>query len=148
MKKVIKEYRIRLMVSCMITFITSSSLSNSNQIAFSFDILFPMGWYQKGLETSLSVWYMVEDFLTAGIDMQSFSSEIVLGRLAFAQFCINRMVQEGDALVSGDTAYFAMVLGRIKELLVCADCRMQTKDFFMCADGMITQMVNALSPLE
>jgi hypothetical protein len=148
MKKVIKEYRIWLMVSCLITLITSSSLSNPNQVAFSFDILFPMGWYQKGLEASLSVWYMVEDFLTAGIDVQLSSSEIVLGRLAFAQFCISRMVQEGDARVSGDTAYFGMVLGRLKELLLCINETTQTKDFVMCADGMIAEMINKLSLLK
>ena len=112
------------------------------QVNLSFDSLFPKTWYQKGLEASMYVWQSLMNVFEKNSDGATLSLDVLLGRLAFAQFCINRMHQE--RLLADDSAYFSTVLERVKRLLALVTITSKTQDFVLCAEEMIQSMENKL----
>ena len=113
------------------------------QVNLSFDSLFPKTWYQKGLEASMYVWQSLMNVFEKNSDGATLSLDILLGRLAFAQFCINRMHQE--RLLADDTIYFSTVLDRVKRLLAMVTITSKTQDFVLCAEEMIETMEKKLN---
>ncbi|HEX4069173.1 MAG TPA: hypothetical protein VHX42_03670 [Candidatus Babeliales bacterium] len=134
--------RINLWVNVLMIFYVSSI--KSYQINLSFDSLFPKTWYQKGLEASMHVWQSLMTVFENNSDGAMLSLDLLLGRLAFAQFCINRMHQEGVICVADDRAYFSVVLDKVKRLLALVTITPQTDDFVLCAEDMITEMERKL----
>lgn len=108
------------------------------QVNLSFDSLFPKTWYQKGLEASMYVWQSLMNVFEKNSDGATLSLDILLGRLAFAQFCINRMHQE--QILADDSVYFSTVLDRVKRLLASVTITSKTQDFVLCAEEMIQSM--------
>ena len=118
----------------------SSVTINAYQVDLSFDSLFPMTWYQKGLESSLSVWQILIDFFEKSSDGTALSFDSLLAKLTFAQFCINHMYQEGTPCAADDNAYFVMVLNKIQQLLRHVIITPKNHDFVLCADEMVGVM--------
>ena len=112
------------------------------QVNLSFDSLFPKTWYQKGLEASMYVWQSLMNVFEKNSDGTTLSLDILLGRLAFAQFCINRMHQE--RVLADDSVYFSTVLDRVKRLLALVTITSKTQDFVLCAEEMIESMESKL----
>jgi hypothetical protein len=136
-----KTIKLALILCCI------SSIINAYQVNLSFDSLFPMTWYQKGLESSLSVWQALMSAFDKNSDEALLSFDLLLGRLAFAQFCINRMNCEGTPCIAGDSAYFSAVLHKVKQLLTAVVITPKTHDFILCADDMIQAMEKKLGEI-
>jgi len=130
--------RISLLMNLLMMLCVSSL--HSYQVNLSFDSLFPKTWYQKGLEASMQVWQSLITVFEHNSDGATLSLDLLLGRLAFAQFCINRMHQEGPACIADDCAYFSFVLDKIKQLVALIVITPQTDDYIACAEGLIGEM--------
>lgn len=142
MEKHLKNWAI---VSIVIFYCTSPMM-HAYQINVSFDSLFPMTWYQKGLESSMHVWQSLINVFEKSGDGAILSFDLLLGRLAFAQFCISRMHQQEETIrIADDTAYFAAVLNKVKRLLALVVITPKTHDFVLCAEDMIQEMEKKLS---
>lgn len=122
----------------------TSAEMKAYSVNLSFDSLFPMTWYQKGLESSVYVWQALVNVFDKSSDGALLSFDLLLGRLAFAQFCINRMGQEDIPSIAGDNAYFVLVLQKIQQLLALVVITSKTHDFVVCAESMIQSMQKML----
>ena len=141
MKKSLKNWIISfLIITCC-----TSSIIKTYQINLSFDSLFPMTWYQKGLESSLFVWQTLVSIFDKSSDGALLSFDSLLARLAFAQFCINRMHQERMPCIADDNAYFVMVLNKVQNLLGTVAITSINHDLVLCAEDMIQAMRKQLS---
>ncbi|HSC24818.1 MAG TPA: hypothetical protein VLB80_01205 [Candidatus Babeliales bacterium] len=140
MKKKFKNFYIRLVTIGFFIILFTSSCTKTYQMNFLFDYIFPMTWYQKGLESSMHVWQALANVFDSSSDELLLSFDSMLGRLAFTQFCINRMYQEDISCISGDKTYFIAVLDKVKQLLALVVITPKTQDFLLCADDMIQSM--------
>ena len=142
MKKKLKIMSLLVFVGC------SSFTINAYQVNLSFDSLFPMTWYQKGLESSLSVWQALVNVFDKSSDSALLSFDLLLGRLAFAQFCIARMYQDGVPCIADDSIYFSTVLHKVKQLLNLIVITPENRDYVFCVDSMIQAMQQQLNKTE
>lgn len=117
------------------------------QVTLSFDSLFPITWYQKGLEASLHVWQELVDIFNNNGNDDALSYDSLLGKLVFAQFCVNRMIQENGECVPEDISYFVTVLNKLQSLLAMVVVTSKTEDFILCAVDMIQSTLSVLSSL-
>lgn len=136
--------RIGIKTVFLMIFCCTSSIQ-TYQVNLSFDSLFPKTWYQKGLEASMHVWQSLITVFEKNSDGAMLSLDLLLGRLAFAQFCINRMHKEGVPCVADDSAYFSAVLYKVKQLLARITITPKTHDFILCAEDMLEEMEKKLS---
>ena len=144
-KKLQNSHVYRLIMSVMLGLSCASvSTVQAYKVDLSFDSLFPMTWYQKGLESSLYVWHSLINVFEKDLDGSLLSVDLLLSRLAFAQFCINRMNQEGKPCIADDSAYFATVLYKVKQLLTMIVITPKNHDFVLCAEDMIQTMEQKL----
>lgn len=132
-------------IMSVLTICCTSLTTQAYQVNLSFDSLFPLTWYQKGLESSLSVWQTLVNISEKNEDAALLSFDLLLGRLAFAQFCINRMCQESAPCVADDKVYFSTVLCKVKQLLSVITLNAKTHDFIVCIDEMLESMQEKLS---
>jgi len=128
----------------VVVFCCASSKIEAYQVDLSFDSLFPTTWYQKGLESSVYVWQTLINVFDKSSDGATLSFDLLLGRLAFAQFCINRMNQERMSCIEDDSVYFASVLNKVQQLLALVVITSKTHDFVVCAEDMIQAMQKKL----
>src|SRR5438105_3759583 len=105
MKKGLKE---RIKKACIVLCLSSTLLANT--INLSFNSLFPVTWYQKALTFSLLIWQQLADFMIDNNPAAPIPFEEIVGRLACAQFCLNRMIQNTAVLLDEDRDYMQMVL--------------------------------------
>ncbi|HLC06946.1 MAG TPA: hypothetical protein VJJ26_02040 [Candidatus Babeliales bacterium] len=147
MKKHRDNGYVNIMLMNFFILCSTSSVLKAYQVNLSFDSLFPMTWYQKGLEASLQVWHELADVFNKNGDDTLISCDLLLGKLAFAQFCVNRMIYEGNAHVSEDIAYFITVLHTLQRLLAMVVITPKTQDFVVCAGEMVVSIQKLLSSL-
>lgn len=127
----------------LVLFLCASCIVQAYQLNAAFDSLFPMTWYQKGLEASLSVWQkLIQSFEKN--DNAKVIDDSLLGNLAYAQFCVNRMQQENVVSLDEDKDYFVMVLHKIKELVGMIIVTQENEDFVLCAQGMVLDIQKQL----
>lgn len=91
----------------------------------SFDSLFPKTWYTKATESCAQVWGAFEDlhaYPSASPRNRSIIIDAAIGRLVFAQFCVDLLATEQDQTVSpDDVAYLARVIEQLDDRYVkCA----------------------------
>jgi hypothetical protein len=134
--------KIGLLTSFLMIFCVTSI--KTYQVNLSFDSLFPKTWYQKGLEASTHVWQSLANVFEKNSDGAMLSLDMLLGRLAFAQFCITRMHKEGGHCIADDSAYFSTVLEKVKRLLALVTITSKTEDFIACAEDIIKEMESKL----
>jgi len=142
MKKYIKNGYLNF----LIFFLHTPSVNNAHQVNCSFDHLFPMTWYQKGLESSLYVWHTLSELFQKN-DAVVLPCDLLLGKLAFAQFCVTCMVQEHVTCMPEDSAYFLMVLEKIQNLLSHIVVSEKTEDFIACARNIIQSIQQHVAQL-
>ena len=85
----------------------------------SFDSLFPKTWYTKAIESCAQVWGAFDD-LIAHPDASPINRAIIIdaaiGRLVFAQFCLDLIANSQEQKVSSDdAAYLARVVDVVDE---------------------------------
>jgi hypothetical protein len=135
-----KESLKKWVMSFFVIVCCTSSIIKTYQVNLSFDSFFPITWYQKGLESSLLVWQTLVNCFDTNSDRVLLSFDLLLARLAFAQFCINRMYQESTPCLSDDNAYFVKVLDKVQKLLGRVIITAINHDFVLCAEDMLQTM--------
>lgn len=143
MKKIVKNgYRTWVLLSFII--LCSVSTSQSYQSIVTFDSVFPVTWYQKCLETSLSVWQaLVQAFeKNDGTEIHFYE---LLGKLVFAQFCINWMVKEGVVCLPEDSAYLGVVLNKVRGLVDMIVVDDENNDVILCIHDVIVSIEQQLN---
>lgn len=139
MKKIL---RIRIKELCIV-FCLSSTIS-ANDIPLSFDSLFPVTWYQKALTFSLLVWQQLADFMIDTNACKRVPFDEITGKLAYAQFFLNKMKINAIALGNEDGDYMRMILKKIKELIGMVVVTQKNEDFIECIQEMITNIQNSM----
>lgn len=85
----------------------------------SFDSLFPKTWYMKATESCAQVWGALDDLVAHPAILPTDRSIIIdaaIGRLVFAQFCLDLMVGSQEQPASADDiAYLARVVEVVDE---------------------------------
>lgn len=85
----------------------------------SFDSLFPKTWYTKATESCAQVWGAFDDLLahpTVSSADRLIIIDAAIGRLVFAQFCLDLMVTAQEPSASpDDVAYLARVVELVDE---------------------------------
>ncbi len=140
----VKNRSISMWLLSFLVIFSPSSVLLAHQITISFDSLFPVTWYQKGLESCLYVWQALSDVFIKNGDGELLSCDLLLGKLTRAQFCIQRMIQENIACLPEDNAYFVTVLNKVQDLLTMVVITQKTQDFVLCAGDMIASMQKQL----
>lgn len=112
---------------------------------FSFHRLIPATWYEKGLGATIVVWNklcMVLDDGNRNPSLEEF--DIVLGRFAFAHFCLEKMYQQKQRLLDDDVAYFARLLYQLEDKLITMSCDSVHQDRLECLVRMVKVMKRSL----
>jgi len=128
-------------LSFLIIFFSISSVIKTYPVHLSFDSLFPMTWYHKGLESLCFVWHALKHCLDSENDQVILSHDVLLGRLVLVQFCINRMQHEDISVTDlDDEVYFIAILGKIQNLLNNIIVTSGNHDFILCAQDIIQKI--------
>ena len=114
-------------------------------VDFNFDALFPVTWYQKGLASTINVWHMIVQVLEA--HNGQLPLDVILGKLAFGQFCIERMHKE-EKTCAEDSAYFIMIVSKIQSLLAAVVVTPVMRDRADCLIDMLVTIQKTLDPLH
>ena len=145
-KCIVKSGCVTILVMSTLFFLSTVSLVNASHGAISFDSLFPVTWYQKGLASSMRTWHMLNEYFDKVIDEAVVYDRLLAG-LVYAQFCINRMIKEENACLREDAFYFEMVLQKLQGLIEMVVVIDENENFIMCAQEMIVVMQQQLSQL-
>ena len=114
------------------------------QELISFDIVTPTTWYEKGLNSLLYVWNKVRSGV-ADNGVKITAIDFLLGRLAYAQFCIEKMQQEKRRIIDEDILYLYTVLKTIEGTLThSSDNAYPDNDYMTCLFSMLTATKNRL----
>ncbi len=100
-------------------FITIGTVSAQSDHV-SFDSLFPKTWYTKATESCSQVWGALEDLACCSSKISQTEKSIIvdaaIGRLVFAQFCLDLLLDAKEQIVSGDDMmYLARVVAVVEE---------------------------------
>ena len=75
--------------------------------SLSFDTLFPLTWYEKGLHATINAWDMIQKhFPLENVD----KLDVLIGKCAFAYFCLENMHKNRQIIVDEDISYFSLLL--------------------------------------
>jgi hypothetical protein len=121
-----------LFTPCSMAFRTGTPVNSS--IALSFDSLFPLSWYQKGLESLLYVWQVL---VQAYENDSALPFDAMLSKLALVQFAINRMIRGGDVVLPEDIEYLKVVVSKIQGVVGMIVVTPQTTDVVDCMKEML-----------
>ncbi len=105
------------LITLFVGFVPSMMFGESDR--HSFDSLFPKTWYTKATESCAQVWGAFDDLIAHPATSQTDRSIIIdaaIGRLVFAQFCLDLMVGSQEQPVSpDDIAYLSRVVELVDE---------------------------------
>jgi len=139
MKNNYKNYIKNFVIFFCINFFYGSFCLSSQE--HSFDILFPKTWYEKGYNALSSTWYVVYDDI--GCEKfydHSACFEILIGRLAFAYFCIKK-IQKRDSLMREEDIIYLQVL--VQDLKKTFSAALST-EYVQCCTAILDKMENVL----
>ena len=94
---------------------------HAEHISFSFDCLFPSSWCEKALNSSMQVWgnmQVLQKTNTIDIRQEQYDlyMDVILGRMVFAQFCLEHMMQDSQqAVVAEDIIYLNNIMDKIEQ---------------------------------
>ena len=110
-------------------------------IDLNFDSLYPETWYQKGLASTMSVWHVIMKNLEE--HNAQLPLDVILGKLVFGQFCVERMRRE-EQIRPEDSTYFVMVMGQIQLLLATVVVTPVMRDRADCIIEMLIKIQKTL----
>jgi len=100
---------------------------DAERISLSFDSLFPSSWYEKALYSSMYVWGNLQDIQTMDThqlhhEQHGILLDAMLGRMVFAQFCLEHMTQdESQVVFSDDVVYLKNIMNKIEQTVSSKD---------------------------
>ena len=74
---------------------------------------------------------------------QELKFDLVMGKLAFALFCVERMLKSGQKCLEEDVVYLKSIVGKIGDLMGEFEGDMR-EDFFECYDDIIFKIIKVL----
>src|SRR5204862_8055617 len=78
------------------------NISHKNYgITMSFDVLFPMTWYEKGLNATIFILHKISSLSSQKKSTQK-SLDIILGKCIFAYFCLEKMSHNKQQIIDED----------------------------------------------
>lgn len=126
---------------CICFMVVNSLLSEQRSL----HRLCPATWYEKGLNATIVVWNTLCVVLDEGERNPSLEEfDTVLGRFAFAHFCLEKMYQHKQCLLDEDIAYFARLLYQLEKKLIAMSCEPALQDRLECLVGMVKVMKRSL----
>lgn len=135
----------RIVVYCF--FILCSMVISLDMYAaeLSFNSLFPATWYEKGLNATIFVWHKVQSVIDEKVDNQNRETfDIVLGRFAFAHFCLEKMYQNKQCVIDEDIMYLAMLLHKLENELIVNAVSVHDQERLACLSRMVARMKQSL----
>jgi hypothetical protein len=144
-KKLLRCIKI---AACIMSVCVSRGIS-ADQISLNFNSLFPATWYQKGLESTVKVWHTIARSLENGSSADRKAlllDDVLVGRLAFGQFCVECMRNQDQQPLDEDVAYFVAVINKIKSLLTMMLVVPIQQDRMYCVATMLEKMQKILVP--
>jgi len=143
MEKALKK---RIKKVWMLLCLSSTILADTSNL--SFDSLFPVTWYQKALTFSLLIWQQLADLMADNNSAAQIPFDEIAGRLACAQFCLNRMTQNAVVVLDEDRSYMQMVLRKVKELVDIIVVTKKNEDFIECIQEMVAVTQGLIAQIE
>jgi hypothetical protein len=118
MKKNLEKNRVFILKTTLVFLFFSSFISSSCiTTPLSFDSLYPKTWYQKTLDSCICIWQILENLDTNNKQDKMLMCDIMLGKLIFAQCCMEKMREEDNRILLKDYDYLFYVREKIKDLL-------------------------------
>jgi len=134
---------IRVLLLTIVICVATSSFVRCSTL--SFNTLFPATWYEKGLNSTISVWHKVCNVLDNKNEIHVIEElDIILGRFAFAYFCLEKMHQNKQSVMDEDIIYFANLLHRIEDRLSTEGVDAVYQDRIDCLIRVVAMMKSRL----
>jgi hypothetical protein len=111
----------------------------------SFNSLFPATWYEKGLNATIFVWHKVSSAIDEKADDYNREIfDIILGRFAFAHFCLEKMYQNKQCVIDEDIMHLATLLHKLENQLVMNAVSPNNQERLACLARMVARMKQSL----
>lgn len=111
----------------------------------SFNSLFPATWYEKGLNATIFVWHKVCSIIDEKADEQNIETfDIILGRFAFAHFCLEKMYQNKQCVIDEDIMHLATLLHKLENQLIVHAVSSHDQERLACLARMVARMKQSL----
>jgi hypothetical protein len=117
-----------------------SSFIRSHPINISFDQLFPVGWYQKTMQSLAVVWHILTDTLHSRDHAQLFPMNSILAQLALARFYSGRIAQEKVVLIDEDREHVRNMVHKVKEMVDRIVVGENNEDFIECVNEFLGEI--------
>ena len=120
---------------------------DAEHISLSFDSLFPSSWYEKALYSSMHVWGNLQDLQSMDPyrlhpEQHGVLLDAMLGRMVFAQFCLENMMQdELQVVFSDDVVYLKNIMNKIEQAVSSKD----SDDRMACFKYMVGKIKKSLN---
>lgn len=132
-------------LNCLFIMIWGITVSlNMYGATLSFNSLFPASWYEKGLNATIFVWHKVCSVIDEKTDHDTETFDIILGRFAFAHFCLEKMYQNKQCVIDEDVMHLATLLHKIENQLIAHAVTFTDKERLACLARMVTRMKQSL----
>jgi len=112
-------------------------------IMVSFDVLFPMTWYEKGLNATIFLLHKISSLSSQKKSIQK-SLDIILGKCIFAYFCFEKMSHNKQQIIDEDVMYLVSLLQAIENDVAQYECNNEYEDHMMCLENIIVMMKKKL----
>ncbi len=119
----------------------------AERMSLSFDVLFPSSWYEKALYSSMHVWGNLQDLQTMNPyqlhpEQHGVLLDAMLGRMVFAQFCLEHVMQDESSVVfSDDVVYLKNIMDKIEQTVSSKD----SDDRMACFKYMVGKIKKSLN---
>jgi hypothetical protein len=104
-----------------------------------------MTWYEKGLNATIFVWHKICSFFDTSLLKEAESLDVILGKCAFAYFCLEKMQQSQQAFVDEDIVYFSSLVHALENKLLMYSYDDELEDQMMCLEHMVMAMKSRLN---
>jgi len=107
-----------------------------------------MTWYEKGLNATMGLWHKVTAEVdtnnTHGSCVAEESVDILLGKCIFAYFCLEKMRQSKQRIITQDSDYFLSLIDRLEQEVALCCWEQEQEDQLICLEQLIATMKNCL----
>lgn len=111
----------------------------------SFNSLFPATWYEKGLNATIFVWHKMCSIIDEKAENQNMETfDIILGRFAFAHFCLEKMYQNKQCVIDEDIMHLATLLHKLENQLIVHVVNSHNQERLACLARMVARMKKSL----
>jgi hypothetical protein len=120
-------------------------ISQKNYSAtLSFDTLFPMTWYEKGLNATVFVLNKIRLFCEQEQCAEELFFDVILGKCLFAYFCFEKMSHSKKPLIEEDITYVTFLVNTLENYVTHIEYNHEYEGHKQCLENIIIQMKDHL----